>query len=109
MILWPRLRTVRSRGQKRCGIPLSLVDSCVPCRLATLGAPVEYTDCLLRALMRPRSAARPVPMWGQRSTGCPQGARTPSTRSKQPSASISVVSSAPNDESEASQNPEYSA
>ena len=43
-------------------IPPNPVDSGVPCRLATLGTPVGYTDCLLRALMRPRSAARPVPM-----------------------------------------------
>ena len=37
MILWPRLRTLRSRGQKRCGIPPNPVDSGVPCRLGTLG------------------------------------------------------------------------
>ena len=44
-----------------------------------------------------------------RNTGFPQWAGTPLTRSKQPSASTSVVLGAPNDETEASQNPEHSA
>src|SRR5829696_3466386 len=60
MFLWPRLRKVRSRGQKRCGIPPGPVDSGVPSRLGALGTPVGYTDCLARPLVEPRPVAAPV-------------------------------------------------
>src|SRR5215212_5928893 len=60
MFLWSRIRTVRIRDQKRCGIPPSPVDSGAPCRLGDLRTPVGYTDCLVRPLVEPRPVAAPV-------------------------------------------------
>src|SRR5215211_859202 len=72
-------------------------------------APAGFTECPLRSRCIPDQLQSQYHCEDQRSTACPPCASTPLTRWKQPSASTSVVSSAPNDETQAAQNAGYSA
>src|SRR5215212_4207601 len=72
-------------------------------------APAGFTECPLRSRCIPDQLQSQYHCEGQRSTAWPPCARTPLTRWKQPSASTSVVSSVPNDETQAAQNSGYSA
>src|SRR5215212_12253339 len=72
-------------------------------------APAGFTKCPLRSRCVPDQLQSQYHCEDQRSTACPPCARTPLMRWKQPWASTSVVSSAPNDETQAAQNFGYSA